>query len=99
MITHNLEISTLHLTSDTASRMKEIGEILIIEKLEEGWLVRVPDNREGLKGLPNDLENILRYARFEGCKYIKFDSQGEIDPMFPAWLGNELLEELTLAFK
>ena len=91
MITHNLEISTLHLTSDTVSRMKEIGEILIIEELEEGWLVRVPDNGEGLKGLPNDLQPIITYARFEGCKYIKFDSQGEIDPMFPTILDEKIV--------
>lgn len=75
MILKYLELSTAHLATDTI-----ISNPYFLAEYEEGLFVYVPTDIES--DCPEELANILRYAKSQHCNLVRFDSDAAISDRF-----------------
>jgi len=92
-----LEISTAHIsheTNDWISRAVEFSDLgidytrlIIYPKATYGWLVLVPqdDLEETLEGVPEDLQNLMRFAVERGAKWIMLDGDAPVVDGLPTF--------------
>lgn len=80
-----MTISTAHIKSDTILRSHN-SNVTIFSKGMYGWFVYVPeyDIRE-CGTCPNELLDVLDYAREEGCTWLLLDSDGPIINELPTY--------------
>lgn len=88
-----LDLSTSHITRDTAEAIElhikrhQRMELIVYPKGEDGWIVYVPpvEVYEELSRLPEDLKNVIAYARWLGCDWVMFDRDGNFVDGLPTW--------------
>lgn len=90
MISFYLELSTCHITPNTAKKldsMVESGEpIIVYDKEGYGWFIPVLneyfDEKEDMSAdvkadIPEDLKTVFLFAKENGCRWIIFDADAE----------------------
>lgn len=92
MIVQMLDVSTAHITEDTATWLKEVGvegpsPIIVYEKAEYGWLIHVPDewDKGQANNTPGDLLAIITYAKAKGCLWIMLDCDANVTEDLPEY--------------
>lgn len=71
-ITKVLEISTAHVSEDTAQWLsQEDCSLIVYKKGEYGWIILVPEEED--KTTPQDLHQIFEVARNNGCDWVMLD--------------------------
>lgn len=72
-----LDLSTGHVTQETCNEWawQEIHPVIGTD--EYGFVVAVPDEEYDISHVPQDLQEVIAYARKLGCSLIRFDSDGD----------------------
>ncbi len=77
-----LELSTGHLPLE----LHDGTALSAMASTECGWLVNLPDDTDpDLPRLPAVLDEIFRYARTNGCRFVLFDADAPLVPGLPYW--------------
>lgn len=70
-----LELSTCHITKETANSWPNRDDYPLIAQYEYGMFVHVPEpDPDEFTDLPEDLKAIIQHARLRGCTLIRFDA-------------------------
>jgi hypothetical protein len=87
-----LDLSTAHLSPSDRDHLDACAAPgsafgVAVAKTEDGWFVYAPDPADEVddRNLPPHLQVISAYARAQGCDYILFDCDAEIDPALPVF--------------
>lgn len=76
-----LDLSTCHVSEETMHSLDVAAcSGLTIAPYEYGAFVSVPSESSDIDDMdcPNDLKQVLRYARSEGCDVVRFDQAAGI---------------------
>lgn len=80
-----MTISTAHIKSDTILRSHN-SNVIMFSKGMYGWFVYVPEyNIREYGTYPNELLDVLDYAREEGCTWLLLDLDGPIINELPTY--------------
>lgn len=97
---HNLEInkmltlSTCHITEETNNRMLDLSPeeildlfpIIVYPKDGYGYFVVVPfENEENSRRVPQDLKDIIKFAKANSCEWVMLDSDGLANEYLPSY--------------
>jgi hypothetical protein len=79
-----LDLSTTHLKPEDVEALKAAARRLAAPacaQTDGGWFVWAPDEPEefGPNDLPDNLRQVLWYAREHGCDRVLFDDGAEVD--------------------
>ena len=90
MITKCMEISTTHITEDTANKLRDIdtrGNITlsIYDKEEFGWWVYIDNRMNRNESIPDDLWRCIQYAQENGCNWLCLDCDAEVVDELPSY--------------
>lgn len=86
-----LVLSTAHLTAETINRLEctftDDWPAVGGDYGEYGWVFYAHDEKAGIgkDQIPDDLWNVMVFARKQGCDNILFDRDAEIIPELPHW--------------
>lgn len=93
MIQKMLDLSTAHITENTADALNEGYDfnLVIYPKAEYGWFIHVPDeeffeDEEKVFDLPTDLVRLIDIARVKECTWIMLDRDGSIHDNLPTYI-------------
>lgn len=100
MITKCMEISTAHITEDTANKLGDVdtrGNITlsIYDKEEFGWWIFIDGCMNQNDSIPDDLLRCIQYAKEEGCDWLCLDCDGEIIDELPTYDWNDFRYYVT----
>ncbi|RWM32602.1 MAG: hypothetical protein EOR77_21470 [Mesorhizobium sp.] len=86
MIIQMLELSTAHLSRQTADLIEmQTDDIPIFyEKLEYGWWFPVLECSSP-HTIPEDLKQVLDFARSLNCQWVMFDRDADQHPSLPSY--------------
>lgn len=90
MITKCMEISTGHITEETAKRLNDLDrrwnmDLSIYDKEEFGWWIYVNDYIKKNDCIPDDLWQCIQYAKKNGCGWLCLDCDAEVDSEIPTY--------------
>lgn len=90
MITKCMEISTNHITEDTANKLRDIdtrGNIAlsIYDKEEFGWWIFIDYRMKRNDSIPDDLWRCIQYAQENGCNWLCLDCDAEVVDELPSY--------------
>ncbi len=87
-----LDVSTAHIKEATAYMLDDedkFPELIRYSKDGYGWFILVPKKTVGsynpLEGLPEDLVDIMKYAKHNDCDWISLDCDGVIHSELPIY--------------
>ncbi len=91
-----IALSTAHIAEATVEFFKKLKNagIVVYSKGDYGWFVYVPEYFEGFKDngdFPDDLYLCMKYAHDNGCEWIMFDQDVDVNeapelPVYDWWL-------------
>lgn len=85
-IERSLVLSTAHISEATAALLGDHSEAedfnVVVYAVEYGWLVWA--DSADFAGAP-ELSALLKLAREQGCKWIRFDQDGEVVEGLPTF--------------
>jgi hypothetical protein len=85
-----LDLSTGHLTQQTREQLESntLQCTVTYQADPYGWWVYVTQDDDILAGFPQELADVIRYARKHGCEWIKLDCEAlELEGL--PWYGEE----------
>ncbi len=85
-----LALTTGHLPEQFGTSGLDEIDGLVVDSTYHGWLMWVPDDPDDSAGgsyppIPDVILNIQRYARLNGCGYVLFDTDFDVNPDLPYW--------------
>lgn len=86
-IVNMLELSSVHLSSDTRSLLTDASPLILdhiaVYDAEYGWFI--PVDTDSTEDLPEDLTACILYVHKLGCLWLHFDSDGDICEDLPRY--------------
>lgn len=80
-----LDISTAHVTRETARRYDDGEGPHMVASGEYGWLLHVPEPDGEADGLPGDIAAVFACARRNGCDMVLFDRDATVIDELPSY--------------
>lgn len=89
-----LDLSTTHLRNEDVEALKAAARRFAAPsctQTAEGWWVWAPDEIEafGPHDIPDNLRQVMTYARAHGCDHVLFDDGAEVDVQLAAYQQSE----------
>lgn len=85
-----LDLSTCHITKETNDALlaEKIRDVVYYQKPGYGFFVHIPECLEDVEDgdIPVDLFKCLVYALENGCDWINFDCDGEMENKLPRYI-------------
>lgn len=82
-----MALSTAHISLETKNQLEheQINGLVVYQKEEFGWFVVVPDEEEEPEHLPDDLKNLIMFAKQNECSWIMLDRDVQIISVIPTF--------------